>query len=109
MGRAGLEAREVEQLAHEAVEPIGLDLDRVEQRAAILWRQVEGGALQALAGRLDRGQRGAEVVADRAQDRRLDGVATAERLGVEGLASELLAGVRDCEPRRQRRPQPTRD
>ena len=56
----------------------------------------------ALAEVEDRHQRRAQVVADRAQDRGLDRVAAAQRLGLERLAREPLAVDRDAEQRRER-------
>ena len=60
----------------------------------------------ALAEVEDRHQRRAQVVADRAQDRRLDRVAPAQRLGLERLALQALAVDRDGEQRRERGQEP---
>ena len=74
LGRAGLQAREVEQLVDEPREPRGSrarSCPLSSARSAV----VERGRRQRLAGGDDRGQRRAQVVRDRAQHRGLDLVA----------------------------------
>ena len=60
-------------------------------------------AREAVDGDPDRGQRRAEIVADRAQHGRLDRVAPPQRLGVERLLPSALALRGDREQRGQRR------
>ena len=60
-------------------------------------------------GGRDRGQRRAQVVRHRPQQRRLDRVASPQRLRLERLLLELLAVERDREQRREPRQEPPRD
>ena len=68
--RAGLEPGHVEQVADEAVQPLGLVLRRLQQLGPRLRVQRRIVAAQAGDGAEDRGQRRAQVVADRGQQRR---------------------------------------
>src|SRR6476619_4677496 len=60
---ARLEAREVEQVRDQALEACSLEPNRLEQRRAVLFVQVEGRALEAAGCGPDRRQRRAQVVA----------------------------------------------
>ena len=106
LGAARLEAREVEQVADEPGEPLGVDGDRVEELAAVLVGEDERLAAQRADRRRDPGQRRAEVVRDGAEQRRLDEVAAAQRLGLERLLLEAAAVERHGEQRGQRRQEP---
>jgi hypothetical protein len=81
--RAGLEAREVEQVVDEALESPDLDPDRLEELVPVGIGELE--RREALARRADCRQRRAQVVADRAENRRLRSVALAERLRLDRL------------------------
>ena len=58
--------------------------------------------MEELSRSADRSERRAEVVAQRAQDRRLHGVAPAQRLGLDRLPAEPLAVGRVGEERGER-------
>ena len=93
LGGSGLEAGEVEQVRDEPVEPSRLEADRGEQLLPLVCRERLVGAGEHLSGRADRGQRGTEVVADRAEQPCLDGVAAAERLRLDRLAAAALLAL----------------
>ncbi len=102
-GGAGLEPREVEEVAHDPVEPLRLAEDRLGELAAVVGIEREL-AVRERAGRgEDRHQRRAEVVAHRAQERRLQRVAAAQGLGLEGLRRQPLAFVGQLAQRLQGR------
>ncbi len=88
--RPRLQAREVEQVADDAVEPLGLAEDRLGELAAVLGRERELAVGESAGRREDRHQRRAQVMADRAQHRRLHRVAAPQRLGLERLLREPL-------------------
>ena len=100
---AGFEPREVEQIADQPAEPLGVDGDRVEQHAAVLVAEDERLAAQRADRGRDPGQRRAEVVRDGAQQRGLDEVAAAQRLGLERLLLQAAAVERNREQRCERR------
>ena len=90
------------RLATRPVEPLRLHVDRREQARAVgssLSSRV--GALEPVGRGADRGQRRAQVVADRPEDRGLDRVAPAQGLGLDGAPSEPLAVDRDGEQGRK--------
>ena len=67
--RARLQARHVQQVAHQPVQPLGLSCDRFQQLAPRAGRRARA-VLEERAGRAgDHGQRRAQVVRDRAQQR----------------------------------------
>ena len=103
LGRAGLEPREVEQVARPSGR--GAPSRCRSSRPAPPGRSsssASAGFARPLGGGPDRGQRRAEVVRDGAQHRRLDRVAPPQRLRLERLAFELLPVDRDREQRRER-------
>ena len=94
---ARLQARQVEQVADEVVEPVGGGEDRLAAARRGRRRRSSRSARASAPGRgRDRHQRRAQVVADRAQQRRLHRVGAPQRLGLERLALELLAVDRDA-------------
>ena len=103
LGAPRLEPREVEQVADEAAQAVGVDGDRVEQLGPVGITQLE----LVVAQRTDRGrdarQRRAQVVGDRAQERSLDEVAAAQRLGLERVPLEPAPVERDGKQRSERR------
>ena len=105
-GRAGLKAREIEEVLDEALQPHVLDANRLEQRLAILVGQLEVVALEPVERLLDRRERGPQVVRHRLDHRCLDGIATPERLRFVRVAREPLPLERDAEQRGERRQQP---
>src|SRR6267378_5871382 len=66
---AGLQARDVEQVVDEAIEPLGLVADRLEQLALRDGVQTPLPLQRGAGGAGDRGERRAQVVGDRAQQR----------------------------------------
>jgi hypothetical protein len=100
---ARLEAREVEQVPHQPVQPARLAQDGRHELAAIcrFEREVLPGE-SACRGK-DRHQRRAQVMAHRAEDGRLHRVAAAQRLGLERLAGKAFAVDGHAEQRGQGR------
>ena len=86
-GRAGLQARQVEQLVDQPRQPRALARDR-RPRARAASSSSSAGEPSASAAGDDRGQRGAQVVRDRAQDGGLDLVRAAQRARLDHLARE---------------------
>ena len=77
--RAGLDARHVEEIAHEAAHVLGLVVDDAEELAHLGGVQAAG-IVQERAGRaLDRGQRYLQLVADHAQELRPQPIELLER------------------------------
>ena len=93
-GGAGLEPREVEQVAHDPVEPDGLPEDRLGELAPVAGVERELVVGQRAGGGQDRHQWRAQVVADRAQHCRLHRVAPPERFRVERLSRQPLRSSR---------------
>ena len=102
LGRTELEAREVEEVRDQTIEAPRLGVDRGEQARAVLVAELQVGALEPVGRGSDRGQRRAQVVADRAQDRGLDRIAAPKRFGVDRPAAESLAVDRDRQQRGER-------
>jgi hypothetical protein len=90
LGRAGLEPREVEQLLDDAIEARRLAADRLREAEPIVGFEREPRAGQRVGRGENRGQRRAQVVGHRAQKRRLEGVAAAQRLRLESLSGQAL-------------------
>ena len=86
--RPGLQAAHVEQVADERVEPVGVLLDVGEQLGLVLGGPAHVGLPQARHARLDRGERRAQVVAHRAQQRGPHPVALRERLRLGCLGAQ---------------------
>ena len=103
---AGLEPREIEQVAHHPVEASGLDHDRVDEGRPVALVELELRIGETSGSGRDRGQRRSQVVGDRPEHVRLDRIASPQRLGLECLSLELLAIDRDGEERRQCREEP---
>ena len=101
VGGARLEAREVEKVLDEPLQPSVLGANRLEERAAIVVRQRELAALEAVERLLDRRERRSQVVRDGLDHGRLDGVASPQCLGLERLPRERLALQRHAEQRRE--------
>jgi hypothetical protein len=87
--RPGLEARQVEQLLHQAREPGALADDRGGQLAAVVGGEAR--RAERLGRRDHRRQRRAQVVRDGAQDRRLELVRAPQRGRLDHLPGERLA------------------
>ena len=98
----GLQPREVEQVVDQAFEPPRLDVDRLKEVLAIGRAKLERRARETVNCRAHRGERRAEVVADRPEERGLDRVASAQALGLDSLESESLAILSYREDRRER-------
>ena len=101
---AGLDPCEVEQIADEALEPRRLLGDHGCELAALLVGDRLG--LESAGGGGDRGQRRAQVVRHRAEQRGLHDVRAAERLRLDDLRLELVAAPRRREQRLERRDDP---
>ena len=86
--RAGVQAAHVEQVADQPVEPVGVLLDGGEQRLFVGLGPGHVGLAQAADAGLDRGQRRAQVVADRGEQRGPHPVALGQRLGLGGLGAQ---------------------
>ena len=89
---AELEPREIEQVGDEPIEPPRLHVDRREQARRGRSRSARGRVARALRRGADRGQRRAQVVADRTEDRGLDPVAAPQRLGLERPRRRAVRG-----------------
>ena len=99
----GLQPRQLDQLVDEPRQPGALARD-ARRRARVRSSSDSDGDAERLGAGRDRGQRGAQVVRDRAQDRGLDLVRAAQRARLDHLADEPLALERGGEQRLQRRP-----
>ena len=106
LGAARFEPREVEQVADEAPEPLGVHGDRVQEHPAVVVAEDECLAAERSDRRRDPRERRAQVVRDRAQQRRLHEVAAPQRLGLERLLLEAAAVERHGEQRCERRKEP---
>jgi hypothetical protein len=95
LGRAGLQARHVEQVVDEARQALGLAGDVGHQLAVLLGRQ--RGRVECARGGEDRRQRRAQVVRDRAQQRRLEVVGAAQGARLDDLAQQRVALDRGAE------------
>ena len=93
---AGLQARDVEQVLDQAREPLALLDHRLAQLVALLG--AGAGRVERGAGGDDRGQRRAQVVGDRAQQRGLQLVAAPQRLGLDRLRLHPVALARPAPP-----------
>jgi hypothetical protein len=100
---ACLEARQVQQVAHEAAQAVRVELDRLEQLAAVGLAQMQRRVPERADGRTDAGERRTQVMRDRTEQRGLDEVAPPQGLGLERLALEPRAVDRHGQERRQRR------
>jgi len=89
--RARLQAGEVEEVADDALQPLHLVPDRLQQAGAIGVVERKPWISEALGRDSNRSQRRAQVVAHGLEDGRLDRVAPAQRLGLDRLAAEPLA------------------
>ena len=94
LGVPGLQAGDVEQVLDQAREALALLDHGVAELVALL--RGDAGRVEGGAGGDDRGQRRAQVVGDRAQQRGLELVAAAQRLGLDrlGLHAVALLGQR---------------
>ena len=82
--RARLDPRQVEQIVHQLGQPHTLGLDHVDQLGALALG--DAAAAQRRAGGRDRGQRRAQVVRDRVQDRRPGHIGALRGLRLGGAA-----------------------
>ena len=89
------------RLPMRTAEPVGGLLDRLEQLGLVLGRERHVGLAQAGDRRLDPGQRGAQVVRHRGQERRPRPVVAGEAASLAGLGDQALPG--EQAPRRARR------
>ena len=94
--RPGLQPAHVQQVIDEAGQPVQRFVGRGEQFVAVGGGPVHLRRAQAGDGRLGRGQRGAQVVADRREQRGAHPVGLGDRLGRLGLGGQpqLLQGRR---------------
>ena len=89
--RARLDPAEVEQVRHEPVEVLGLPVDRQRAGAAVLVGHRRGArSSDRPGGGADRGQRRPQIVRDRLEQGRLEGVALAGDLGRLRLVGEAI-------------------
>ena len=88
LDRAGLEPGHVEQVRDDTVEPRGLFPDGGDERVVVAFLELDLVARERLRAGDDRGQRRAEIMRDRAQERRLDHVAAPERFRLERFRLE---------------------
>ena len=88
--RPGVQAAHVEQVADERVEPVRVLLDGGQQVGLVGFGPLHVGLPQAADRGLDRGQRGAQVVADRGEQRGPHPVAFGQRLGLGRLGTQPL-------------------
>ena len=86
-----MQAAHVQQVADERVQPVGVVLDGGQQGRLVRLAPLHVGLAQAAGAGLDRGQRGAQVMADRGQQRGAHPVALGQRLGLSGLGAQPLA------------------
>ena len=93
--RAGLQPAHVQQVADQVGEPVQRLVRGGEQLVAVLGRPVHVRRAQAGDRGLRGGQRGAQVVADRAQQRGPHPVGGRDRLGRLGLGGQPLLLQRD--------------
>jgi hypothetical protein len=98
----GLQARDVEQVGDEAVEAVGLGADVREQLVHGLLTELHLIAAQGAHRSLDRRQRRAQLVGDGAQERGLERVRGAQRLGLDVGVGKALALLGECQDARQR-------
>ena len=101
LGGVGFQAREVEQVVDQAREPARLDADGLGELAPL--RVGQARRAQRLGAGQDRGQRRAEIVRDRAQERGLDHVAAPQGGGLHDLGLQRVAFQRGRQQRLQRR------
>ena len=92
LGVPGLQPRDVEQVLDQAREPLALLDHRLAQLVALLGG--DAGRVEGGAGGDDRGQRRAQVVGDRAQQRGLQLVAAPQRPGLDRLRLHAVALAR---------------
>ena len=85
-----MQAAHVQQVADERVQPVGVVVDRGHQRRLVGLAPLHVGLAQAAGAGLDRGQRRAQVMADRRQQRGAHPVALGQRLGLRGLGPQPL-------------------
>ena len=83
-----MQAAHVEQVADQRVQPVGVLLDGGEKFGFIRRRPGHVGLPQAADRRLDRGERGAQVVADRGEQCGPHPVPFGQRLGLGGLGAQ---------------------
>ena len=86
-----MQAAHVEQVADERVEPVRVLLDGGQQVGLVGFGPLHVGLPQAADRRLDRGQRGAQVVTDRGEQRGPHPVAFGECLGLGRLSAQPVA------------------
>ena len=89
--RSILDAREIEQATHQAVEPHGLVLDRGRELVALALRPVDVALSKASRRRKDRRERRPELVRYGVEQLRLEIVRAAEDLGLRRLLAKSRA------------------
>ena len=91
VGGVGADSGHVQEVAHQAVQPVRAFLDG-RQQLLLFVRGVPGAVVaQAADGEFDSGQRSAEVMGDGAEDGRSDRVAFGEAQHLPAAGHELLA------------------
>jgi hypothetical protein len=100
---AGLDPREVEQVADQPIQTARLSVDRVRELGALLVRPVDVALTQASRCRKDRRERGAQVVRHGVEESGLQLVGPAQDLRVEGLSPQPLDLDALCEKGTRRR------
>ncbi len=106
LDRADLQPAHVEQVADEPVETIGLLVDRAGELSALLAGPAHVGLQEAGGRRLDRGERGAQVVRDGLQQRGAEGVGLGEAGRSGGIGLEPPSVQREGEVRQERAQHP---
>ena len=85
----GLHPAHIEEIGHQAVEPVDLILDEMEQLLTFLAPEIGVGVREGRGRDLDGGQRGAQIMGDGAHQRLLETVDLLEELGAHGLFAQL--------------------
>ncbi len=107
--RACAQPAHVEQVADQAVQPVGRLLDGREQRRLVLVSQLDLGLAQRADARLDRRQRRPQVVTDRREQRGSHPVPLGQRLSLSRLSPQPVAIQGRRRLRREAVEQPRRD
>ena len=92
--RSAFDPAQVEQVAHEAAHSFRLSVDRQKGLAPVLGRPGDRLVEHAAGSRPDRRQRGLQVVRNRVEQSRLEGLAASSNLRTRTLHVDLVAN--DC-------------
>ena len=94
---AALDPAQVQQVAHEPVHPLGLEIDRAQRRRPLVGRPAHALVEQAARGRPDRRQGCTQVVRDGVQQRAHEALAPEGDLRLHAVRHEPLASDRLAE------------